>query len=256
MDARRKIVIAHTDNTVRNAIAQLLQEDGYKNTRITSNLGDFLSGLRQAGCVILGKDMDFDAFQLARYIRCGQNGNDKNVPVILVVDSKTPTLELTAKLYQIDFIIEESHLDKLKSVLASVDSRRRSILIADDEEDTCNLIKRLFRSDYEVISANNGVEAYSLFKKHQFDVSVIDLMLPGIDGETLLERLLDQAPQHTALVFTAYKDEAIALRLLRKGGFHYMTKPSNPTEIRNAIQSAMQRSIFQKYTAYARKSLA
>lgn len=63
---------------------------------------------------------------------------------------------------------------------------RKTILLVDDDPDIVELLKLFLEKDYDVLEANNGIEAAEQFSRHSIDLAVIDIMMPELDGYQLL----------------------------------------------------------------------
>ena len=74
----------------------------------------------------------------------------------------------------------------------AVHAGKIKVLIVDDDPDTVELIKRILRlSDFDVVSARNGLDAISIVDKIQPDIVLLDLMMPEVDGFAVLDTLKD-----------------------------------------------------------------
>ena len=100
------------------------------------------------------------------------------------------------------------------------------ILVADDEWLICDLLRRILTPTHEVITATGGAEAVALFKQHRPQITVLDLIMPEMDGIEVLRRIREIDPQASVIILTgkasdALEDEVRALGatdFLRKGG--------------------------------------
>ena len=100
------------------------------------------------------------------------------------------------------------------------------ILVADDEWLICDLLRRILTPTHEVITATGGAEAVALFKQHRPQITVLDLVMPELDGTQVLQRIREIDPQASVIILTgkasdALEDEVRALGatdFLRKGG--------------------------------------
>lgn len=118
------------------------------------------------------------------------------------------------------------------------------ILLVEDESDLSELIKmNLELESYKVISVRDGIEAVSRFKEENFDLVVLDIMLPGMDGIAVCEniRLVDN---ETPILFLSAKSTAEdRIAGLKKGGDDYLTKPFNLEELILRVKKLLGRQI-------------
>ena len=103
---------------------------------------------------------------------------------------------------------------------------RRRILVVDDNRDFCeNIADLLELSGYEVVCASDGASAIAVAGKERFDLAFVDLIMPGIDGITVIERLRENTPQLAVVVLTAHAEEETLRRALAAGAKEYIIKP-------------------------------
>jgi two-component system invasion response regulator UvrY len=96
-------------------------------------------------------------------------------------------------------------------------------------------------SDIKVAGeAGDGQEALSTILKHAYDIVLLDLALPGIEGLDVLRALKAQRPTLPVLILSMYAEEQYAVRVLKEGASGYLTKESVPSELIRAIRKATQ----------------
>jgi CheY-like chemotaxis protein len=106
------------------------------------------------------------------------------------------------------------------------DPRPRRILVVDDEEDVQVLICRILKdAGFEVDSAHDGAAALELLERQRPDLVVLDLMMPGIDGWGVLERMRASPNPPPVVVLTARTDFGTFTRGVREGASAYVCKP-------------------------------
>ncbi|TBH21456.1 response regulator transcription factor [Thermus thermamylovorans] len=100
------------------------------------------------------------------------------------------------------------------------------ILVVDDEESILIPLEFLLRrAGHEVDLARTGEEALAWLGEGTFDLVVLDLMLPGVDGFAVLQRIKGQSPSPKVLVLTARGREADRAKALALGAEAFMAKP-------------------------------
>jgi two-component system, OmpR family, alkaline phosphatase synthesis response regulator PhoP len=118
------------------------------------------------------------------------------------------------------------------------------ILIADDEPDILEIIQfNLQAEGYEVITAKNGDEAIEKAKKHQPDLIILDIMMPGKNGIEVCNLLrMMPAFKSTLIVFlTAMSDESTEIKGLETGADDYLTKPVSPRVLNSKVNALFRR---------------
>jgi DNA-binding response OmpR family regulator len=116
------------------------------------------------------------------------------------------------------------------------------ILLVDDEQSVQTLLTYPLRKDgYEVVSALDGPEALDRFAKQRFDLVVLDIMLPKLDGIEVCRRLRSRS-QVPIIMLTAKDDEIDKVLGLEMGADDYITKPFSVREFRSRVRAALRRS--------------
>jgi len=121
----------------------------------------------------------------------------------------------------------------------------KNILVVDDEVDLVELVSyNLKKEDFIVDSASDGKSALTKIKKGKFDLVVLDLMLPGIQGMELC-RLVRNNPDTAGLpiiMLTAKGEEVDKILGLEMGADDYITKPFSPRELVARVKAVLRRS--------------
>lgn len=101
-----------------------------------------------------------------------------------------------------------------------------SVLVVDDEPRIASFVSRALAAEgFRVDSAPDGVHGFDLARSGRYELVVLDLLLPGMDGVTVLERLMDERPQQRVLVLSALSDVEEKVRCLELGASDYLSKP-------------------------------
>lgn len=120
----------------------------------------------------------------------------------------------------------------------------KKILIVDDEEDILELIRyNLEKEGYSITTATSGESAVRLAGSASFDLIVLDLMLPGIDGLEVAKKLRkkNQTENIPIIMLTAKGEESDILTGLELGADDYVTKPFSPKVLAARIKSVLRR---------------
>lgn len=117
------------------------------------------------------------------------------------------------------------------------------ILVVEDDEDINRILKRyLEREQYEVVSAFSGTEAKLLLGMNQFDLMLLDLMIPGISGEELIKEVRKDT-QLPILVISAKGALEDKVNALKNGADDYMMKPFERDEVIARVEAILRRSL-------------
>jgi DNA-binding response OmpR family regulator len=116
------------------------------------------------------------------------------------------------------------------------------VLLVDDEPPIVDLVRGyLEREGWEVLTASDGQEGLALARRHQPDVVILDLMLPGLDGVEACRELRTFSNAFVVML-TARSEEVDKLVGLAVGADDYMTKPFSPRELVARIKAILRRS--------------
>src|SRR6187200_1498195 len=116
------------------------------------------------------------------------------------------------------------------------------ILLVDDEESIQTLLAyQLRREGYEVVVARDGREGLDEFAGGRFDLVVLDVMMPRIDGIEVCRRLRSRS-QVPIIMLTARDDEVDKVLGLEIGADDYITKPFSVREFRSRVKAALRRT--------------
>jgi len=124
------------------------------------------------------------------------------------------------------------------------------ILLVEDEENIRNAVKlNLEMENYEVVSTDNGRDAIQKFKGQHFDLLILDVMLPEINGFQICEQVRLTNMEIPIIFLTAKDTPADRVSGLKKGADDYLTKPFNLEELLLRVQKLLKRSIKNPETA-------
>ncbi|MCF1717007.1 response regulator transcription factor [Flavihumibacter sp. RY-1] len=118
-----------------------------------------------------------------------------------------------------------------------------SILLVEDEENLHEALKlNLELEGYEVSSAYDGLSAVKAVQQEYFDLVILDIMLPGMDGLTVLESIRIQHNEVPILILSAKNSSADRVTGLKKGADDYLTKPFNLEELMLRVHKLIQKN--------------
>ena len=114
------------------------------------------------------------------------------------------------------------------------------ILIVDDEPDTCaNLSDILTDVGYRVDTAHDGLAALALVQQHHYDIALLDLRMPGMDGLELYRRIREISAGTVAIVVTAYASSDTARSVLSAGAWKILPKPVQIESLLGQVAAAL-----------------
>jgi len=114
------------------------------------------------------------------------------------------------------------------------------ILVVDDEEPQRNTLAGFLKKQgYAVETADSGRAALELADQRHFELALLDLKMPEMDGIELLEKLKEQNPEIQIIMMTAYGTVETAVEAMKKGAYHYIGKPINLDELKLNVKKAL-----------------
>jgi DNA-binding NtrC family response regulator len=116
----------------------------------------------------------------------------------------------------------------------------RRILIVDDELSVRSSLEEWFREDgFAVETAEDGQAALRAMDRGPYDIVLLDLKMPGMDGIAVQKRVREIDPAATIIILTAYASVETAVEALKLGAFDYVTKPVDPDDLSNLVRNAL-----------------
>jgi len=117
---------------------------------------------------------------------------------------------------------------------------KANILIVDDEEIVRRSHLRSLKSAYcNAQAAEDGTAAINVMEQQPFDVVLLDLRMPGLDGMDVLKTIKQRWPDSEVIVVTGYPSIDSAKEAVRLGAFNYLAKPLGPDEVIKAANDAV-----------------
>jgi DNA-binding NtrC family response regulator len=120
------------------------------------------------------------------------------------------------------------------------------ILIVDDEKIVRESLSEWFSEDgYSVDTAENAIGALNQLNKSRYDIYLLDIKMPGMDGMELHRRIREIDKDAVVIMITAYAAVDTAVKALKEGAFDYITKPFDPDNLSHLIRNAVKQRRLQ-----------
>ena len=121
------------------------------------------------------------------------------------------------------------------------------ILVADDEQSMREFLDIMLKKEgYKVSLASNGEEVLKLIDKDLFDLVLLDVRMPKLDGIGVLKKIKITSPETIVIMITAYASADTAIKAMKEGAYDYITKPFKVEEIKLIIKNALEKKNLQK----------
>jgi diguanylate cyclase (GGDEF)-like protein/PAS domain S-box-containing protein len=192
-----------------------------------------------------------DGWRLARLIRSGVLVNNAALPVILITENHCERLaETTARIFDVNRVIAYQELNLINKIIDQLASgvgnlnKPPSILLIEDTADTAHLVLRMLKNQYQIDTAENGFLGLKAFKEKEYDIVLLDIMMPGMSGDQVLDIIIKTKPKQVVIAMTAHGTIDLAELMLEKGAADYIQKPFKADQLRKVCDIAAKREDF------------
>jgi DNA-binding response OmpR family regulator len=121
-------------------------------------------------------------------------------------------------------------------------AKKKLIMIVDDEPHILDLVKVTLGDEYEFVEAREAEEVFEKVKEHKPDLILLDIMLPGMDGFQICQRLRSDPATRDVVIamLSAKKEDHDILTGIDVGAVAYITKPFNPYELQEKVRELLE----------------
>jgi DNA-binding NtrC family response regulator len=131
-----------------------------------------------------------------------------------------------------------------------------SILIVDDEFSVRDSLFNWFRKDgYRVQAAENATEALRALQEERYEIALVDIKMPGMDGMELQQHIHRIDPETAVIIITAFASVDTAVQALKQGAFDYLTKPIDPDELSHLVLRALEQRKLREENLQLRETI-
>ncbi|MCX8022366.1 MAG: sigma-54 dependent transcriptional regulator [Syntrophorhabdaceae bacterium] len=135
-------------------------------------------------------------------------------------------------------------------------SKKIKILVVDDEEIVRNsLAEWLMEDGHAVGTAENGLKALEMVKEEEWDIAMVDLKMPKMDGLEFMEKAKEISPGLQIIIITAYATVHTAVQAMKMGAYDYLIKPCDPEEISLLVKRLIENQTLVREVDHLRKEL-
>jgi DNA-binding response OmpR family regulator len=137
-----------------------------------------------------------------------------------------------------------------------IDTEKKGrILVVDDDETVQRVFRaRLTQEGFEVDVASTGKEAIGKSETQLYNIALIDVRLPDMQGTQLLTELRETMPKMRKIIVTGYPDLQNAITSVQKGADYYITKPTSTDELVKVVNEQLQKQ--QEENQFSEKKVA
>ena len=123
-----------------------------------------------------------------------------------------------------------------------MNTNRLRVLIADDEEGIRESLGLILSQEFDVDFAEDGQQALAKFNARHFDLLLLDIKMPKVDGLEIIRRLNERRATPAILMLTAYQSVELAKEAVRLGARDYLSKPFEREQVLTAVHGILAQS--------------
>jgi FixJ family two-component response regulator len=136
-------------------------------------------------------------------------------------------------------------------------ANKAKLLVVDDELIVRDSLNKWFREEgYDVTVADGAQEALTKMAAGRFDLAMVDIKMPGVDGVELQKRMHEIDPEMFVIIMTGYASVETAVAALKNGAYDYVSKPFDPDDMAHTVQNALAHKRAEKENERLRETVA
>jgi len=250
----KQLLLLNTNAERLSTLEKLLVENTLFNILVASSTRCAIEILKTETIdfVVSNINLDnFDGWRLARMVRSGVLKCSAETPFVIVANTWCEHLaSATAREFGVNRLIAFSEHEKLLSIINDnkltplEDMEKSSLLVIEDNLDTRHLVSRILTSRFVIDSAEDGESGLALWRKNNYSLVLLDVMLPGISGNEVLDVMMKEKPSQSVVIMTANHTMELAEELMLNGAADFVTKPFRAEQLRRVCETASRREDF------------
>ncbi|HRD68302.1 MAG TPA: response regulator [Candidatus Competibacter sp.] len=247
------LLVAHPDIEIRCAIKKQLRSVGYHKIAVAdsgrSTLNRLLSDSYNA--LIVSMELpDLNCWQLLQMIGTGVFCRPQQPMLVVCGPEQVYLAEPLAQKHHMPLLALDQ-LERLPDTLTACIGglKKPLVLLIEDRLDTANLIKLKLQLHFEVEIALTGEEGLGAWKTKHHDLILLDLMLPGMSGADVLQKILVDKPSQPVIIITARLEPETQKKLMLAGAAAYLTKPVDLDKLPNCCEQSLHYGVYKQQRA-------
>ena len=136
-----------------------------------------------------------------------------------------------------------------------MDENRVNILIVDDDESIRDTLEAILQRDYNVLKTADGETALQLIAQHEIQITLLDVILPNMNGLEVLKRIKEQYTDIEVVMISAVKEVGTAVEAMKLGAYHYITKSFDYGEVLALVEKVVHRQQADRELLYLRSEI-
>lgn len=254
LPSSKQLLLLNTNEERREQLETLLVSGTQYNILVAATTRGAIELLKTENIdyVISNINLDnFDGWRLARMVRSGVLKCAADIPYVVVANTWCEHLaSITAREFGINRLIAFSEHEKLLTIINQnqlyplEDMGKTSLLVIEDNVDTRHLVSRILASRFTIDTAENGEMGLALWRQKNYSLVLLDVMLPGMSGNVVLDTMMQEKPSQSVVIMTANHTMELAEELMLNGAADFVTKPFRADQLRRVCETAARREDF------------
>jgi|CXWL01.1.fsa_nt_gi CheY-like chemotaxis protein len=259
-----KLIVAINFAATKTSVLNALAKSGIKrkDVHFVSTIDDFLEALETVQYDFIISEYCIngaDIWQIAKMVNSAKYSAHR-IPIYLIQEScETEIPPILAK----ECAFQVIAMDKLSDTLITADSANQAgnrhgnldalknkLLVIDDDDDAAFFAFHALKDEYEIDIAHDGLTGYQLWESKRHELILLDLMLPGMMGDLVLERIMEIDPNQPVIIITGHDQPNNHRELLLHGASEYLCKPFTMADLKDKCQIILNRAKLIYQTHY------
>ncbi len=144
----------------------------------------------------------------------------------------------------------------LQESLEAARDVRAVVLVVDDDEGLRESCRLILEEEFDVLDAPDAAQGLETLRRHEVDVVLLDVRLPGMDGLEALQHIKALDEHVEVILVTAVRTVRTAVTAMKLGAFDYLEKPFEEEEVLGLVRRALERRALQREVTFLRSELA
>ena len=245
---KNDILVANPSIVMLSLVVGQVRGSDFANVRECSSSREVFNSLRRRSYDAIILSDTLIAPDWRRSVRMLRSGRfcSPDIPIILVCIEKSENgmsaIAQNHNVYPVALSQVETIQETITTALAEVPKSK--ILIIEDDPAIAKLACRALEKDFDVTVCNEGGQGIAAWSANEFDLVLLDLMLPDISGEEILECIINQKPEQMVIIVTAHGNIDRHQRLIEKGAFDFVDKPFDINRLRTICLQMISERVY------------
>jgi DNA-binding response OmpR family regulator len=189
--------------------------------------------------------MDIDVWSLARYVHSNiKQKSNKRLPIFVIEDKQVQYPKLLSSDYEIKTIDLSEPLD-IDNLINNGSIDKPAVLVIDDDLSILDGMRIALKKEYEVDICHSGQEGLSCWIEKKHDLVLLDLLLPDITGEKVLQEIRSINPHQAIVIESARSEKESQQQLILLGANDYLAKPFTPEMLKKTCRVVLTQALYQ-----------